>query len=192
MAMAMAMAVEGQNARHKRNTYLQHKVNETLLLPHKSAPPPLLLPTHDAKVREREMHACMHAPPPLSNPPTNPLASLFFSLNPLKMVLECEFCFCRFFSCYHFQFYFLLGFFLVPSFFGERKLFLVCCRVLSSLLCIHFIMPELFICSYNFLVETQLWKKIKLNKIKLPEYSSSKLLLNVVVILAPKCEEQIV
>jgi hypothetical protein len=48
--MAMAMAVEGQNARHKRNTYLQQKVNETLLLPHKSAPPPLLLPTHDAKV----------------------------------------------------------------------------------------------------------------------------------------------
>lgn len=56
--MAMAMAVEGKNARHKRNTYLQHKVNETLLLPHKSAPPPLL-PTHDAKVRERDMHTCM-------------------------------------------------------------------------------------------------------------------------------------
>jgi hypothetical protein len=47
-------------------------------------------------------------------------------------------------------------------------------------------MPELFIC---FLWKTQLWK-IK-NK-KLPEFSSSKLLLNVVVILAPKCEEQIV
>jgi hypothetical protein len=61
MAMAMAMAVKGQNARHKRNTYLQHKVNETLLLPHKSAPPPLLLTTHDAKVREREtcIHTCM-------------------------------------------------------------------------------------------------------------------------------------
>ncbi len=72
---------------------------------------------------------------------TNPLTSLFFSLNPLKMVLECEFCFCRFFSCCHFQFYFLLGFFLFlflfPSFFEERKLFLLCCRVLSSLLCIH-------------------------------------------------------
>jgi hypothetical protein len=74
--MAMAMAVEGKNARHKRNTYLQHRVNETLLLPHKSAPPPLLLPTHDAKVRERDIHTRMHAPPPISNPPTH-LSFLF-------------------------------------------------------------------------------------------------------------------
>ncbi len=78
MAMAMAMAVEGQNARHKRNTYLQHKVNETLLLPHKSAPPPLLLPTHDAKVRERDMHACMHACPTSSIKPTHQPTRLSF------------------------------------------------------------------------------------------------------------------
>jgi len=163
MAMAMAMAVKGQNARHKRNTYLQHKVNETLLLPHKSAPPPLLLTTHDAKVRERDMHTYMHAPPPLSNP----LTSLFFSLNPLKMVLECEFCFCRFFSCCHFWFYFLLGFFLflflflVPSFFGERKIILGVLQSASFFTLYSFIMPELFIrfSLIVFLWKTQLWKK---------------------------------
>ncbi len=77
--MAMAMAVEGQNARHKRNTYLQQKVNETLLLPHKSAPPPLLLPTHDAKVRERDMHTCMPHLLYQTHPPTHsPLFSFLW------------------------------------------------------------------------------------------------------------------
>ncbi len=116
--MAMAMAVEGQNARHKRNTYLQQKVNETLLLPHKSAPPPLLLPTHDAKVRERDMHTYMHAPPPLSNP----LTSLFFSLNPLKIVLECESCFLEcFFLAAISSSTFCWGFFFFLLFLGKEN-----------------------------------------------------------------------
>jgi hypothetical protein len=168
MAMAMAMAVEGQNARHKRNTYLQQKVNETLLLPHKSAPPPLLLPTHDAKVRERDMHTCMHAPPPLSNPPTNPLTSLFFSLNPLKIVLECEFCFLEcFFLAAISSSTFCWGFFFFLLFLGKRKLFLVCCRVLSSLLCIHLSCQNYLLVriTYNFLVENSALEKIKLKKI---------------------------
>lgn len=90
-----------------------------------------------------------------------------------------------------FSFRFSFSFF--SFFFWGKKIILGVLQSAIFFTLYSFIMPELFIrlSLTVFLWKTQLWKE-KRKKIKLPEYSSSKLLLNVVVILALKCEEQIV
>lgn len=116
-----------------------------------------------------ERGTCIHACPTSSIKPTHQPTHLSFLFSEsIEDSLRMWILFLRmFFSCCHFQFYFLLGFFLFPSFFGERKLFLVCCRVLYSLLCIHLSCQNYLLVriTYNFLVENSALEKIKLKKI---------------------------